>query len=90
MIIRLAFKKYIIKIFDINMTSIQRTVSFLPMYFDQILLDLKMQQIFFLSALLQLHLCWDRVNHGVPPTLDATLLYSSKVGSDLGLELPTN
>ena len=31
-------------------------------------------------------LCWDRGNGDVPPTLDATLLCSSRAGSDLGLE----
>ena len=42
----MAFKKYIIKAVDIKKTSIERTVSDLPMYFDRILLDLKMQQKF--------------------------------------------
>ena len=44
--------------------------------------------IFLLSAFLQnCFLCWDRWNNDVTPTLDATLLCSSRAGSDLVVSL---
>ena len=42
---------------------------------------------FLLSAFLwNYFLCWDRWNGDVTPTLDGALLFSSRVGSDLGHE----
>ena len=40
---------------------------------------------FFLSAFFRnFFLCWDRWNGDVTPTLDGTLMWSSRAGSDLG------